>query len=81
VRGTGEDLHHHWFGHRDSTVVGDELGESDIDGASGGPVELDPGRGVGQDYAMGRGSVSAGMSSSAWAPRIARAGIEPNTQL
>jgi len=66
------------------TAIGpssDELGESDIDGASGRPVELDPGRGVGQDYAMGRGSVSAGMSSSAWAPRIAREGIKANTQL
>lgn len=50
-----EYLHDHRLGHRDRTVVGDQLGESDIDGASGGTVELDPGRGVRQDHAPGRG--------------------------
>ncbi len=69
----GENLHHHRLGHRERPIFGDELGESDINRASGGSVELDPGRGVGQDHAPGCNTGSAGMSSSAWAPRMASA--------
>ena len=44
-----------------------------IDGAAGGPVELDPGGRVDEDHVVWAASVSEGMSPMAWAPRIARA--------
>jgi hypothetical protein len=69
----GQNLHHHRLGHRDRAVLGDQLGESDIDRASGGPVEFDPGGSVDQDHAPDRRSMSAGSASRAWAPRMARA--------
>lgn len=69
----GKHLHHDRLGHRDRSTRGDEIGQSPIGRAPRRAVVLDPGRRVGEDHATARGGASGGGSSSAPAPRMARA--------
>lgn len=48
---TRRHLHDHRLGDGDIRGIPYELGEPDIGGTSGRPVELDPGRGVDEDQA------------------------------
>lgn len=60
--------------HGELAISGDEFGESLIDRAAGGPIELHPGGRVGKDHAaVSGGGRSAGTSPMEFDPRIASA--------
>jgi len=63
--GAGRDFHDDGLGHGDLTIPADELGQATVDGASGGTVVLDPGRGVAKDHLAATGVMSSGISPMA----------------
>jgi hypothetical protein len=65
-----EYLHEDGLRDGESAVRGDQLSHPPIHGTAGRPIELHPGRGVGEDHAAPRGARSCGTSSIARAPRM-----------